>query len=89
MDSAQGDDMRVTIQILQSFPADTARVLHSFSHSAPSLRVVKESLRAVFFSAAWPDAADAFRVLGEDGRELCCWPGTESDWLVSDRRLAA
>jgi hypothetical protein len=80
--------MRVTAQILEYSEQHPARILHSFAHSAPSLRIVKESLRAVFFSDAWPKHADAFRVLSEDGRELYCWPGTTRDLLPPARALA-
>jgi hypothetical protein len=81
--------VKVTVQILQCDYRQSERVLHSFAHSAASLRVVKESMRAVFFSNAWPDAADAFRVLSNDGTELCRWPGRDGDIFSLESRLAA
>ena len=79
--------MRVTIQILQRSTVSAQKVLHSFSHSAPSLRVVEESLKSVFFSPAWPRCADAFRVLSGDGKELCIWPATNSDLRCEEREF--
>ena len=81
--------MKVTVQILQCNRGHCERVLHSFSHSAASLRVVRESLRAVFFSNAWPDAADAFRVLSSEGIELCHWPAQGGDIFSLDGQIAA
>jgi hypothetical protein len=69
--------MKVTIQILQSDHRQSETVVHSFAYSAASLRVIEESLRTVFFSNTWPDDSDAFRVLSNDGAELCRWPTRE------------
>jgi hypothetical protein len=46
------------------------------------MMVVKESLRTVFFSDAWPDAADAFRVISDKGAELYRWPATAGGILT-------
>jgi hypothetical protein len=81
--------MKVTVQILQSDHHQSERVLHSFAHSAESLRVIKESLWAVFFSNAWPDDSDAFRVLSNEGTELCRWPAPDGGIFSLERKLAA
>jgi hypothetical protein len=82
--------VKVTVQILQHVPARNKRkVLHSFAHSGDSLRVIKDSLRAVFYSEVWPADAHAFRVLANNGTELCYWPGTIKDSTWPDRMLAA
>jgi hypothetical protein len=65
--------MKVTVQILQC-DGQSEKVLHAFTHSAALLRVVADSLKAVFNSDAWPKEADAFRVVSNDGTELCRWP---------------
>jgi hypothetical protein len=80
--------MKVTVQILQSDHHQSERVLHSFAHSAESLRVIKESLWAVFFSNAWPDDSDAFRVLSSEGTELYRWPSRVGDIFCLDQLAA-
>jgi len=81
--------LKVTVQILQCDHNHSDTVLHSFGHSAESLGVIKESLLAVFFSNAWPDAADAFRILSNDGKELCRWPPRGGGIFSLESQIAA
>jgi hypothetical protein len=80
--------VKVTVQILQSDHRQSERVLHSFAHSAESLRVIRESMWAVFFSNAWPDDSDAFRVLSSEGTELYRWPARDGGIFCLDQLAA-
>ncbi len=81
--------MKVTVQILQRVDGRSEKVLHAFTHSAAVLRVVAESLKAVFNSDAWPKEAHAFRVVSNDGTELCRWPQRGVDIRIPDNKPAA
>jgi hypothetical protein len=71
----RGDrDLRFIIEILKLNSTQTAQILYGFSHTASSVHMVRETMKAVTESAEWPPGANAFRILSETGTELYRWP---------------
>ena len=62
--------MKYVIEILALNGAGQPRVLHSFSHTASSVHMVCETMKAVQESHEWPAEAHGFRILSEAGDEL-------------------
>ena len=73
--AALGDSaLKYIIEILALDGSGRPRVLHSFTHTASSIHMVQESLKAVHGSNEWPVEAQGFRILSEVGLELYSWP---------------
>jgi hypothetical protein len=65
--------LKFQIEILKLDDADPPRVLLTFAHSAKSVEIVRETMKAVRDSPAWPSGANGYRI---------AWPdGTETHWL--------
>jgi hypothetical protein len=62
--------VRLLVEIIRLEQNRPPRVLHSFIHSAFSVRLVRESMKAVVNSPSWPHEANGFRILAEVGTEL-------------------
>jgi hypothetical protein len=66
--------LKFIIEVLKLTRGGKAQVLHVFTHSASSIHMVRETMKAVRTSSEWPDDADGFRILSESGAELYRWP---------------
>jgi hypothetical protein len=66
--------MRYLIEIVKQNGVGQPQVLHRFTHSASSIHMVRETMKAVRASAHWPAEAEGFRIRSETGVELYCWP---------------
>jgi hypothetical protein len=66
--------LKYLIEILKLNGAGPPRVLHSFTHKASSVHMVRETMKAVRESHEWPAEAHGFRILSEAGDELYAWP---------------
>ena len=58
------------VEILRWEKDQPPKVLHSFTHTATSLHMVQESMKAVINSSAWPKKANGFCIICEGGTEL-------------------
>jgi hypothetical protein len=63
--------LKFIIEILKLDGAGPAQVLHRFSHTASSVHMVWETMKAVYGSP--PSEAQGFRILSEAGDELYSW----------------
>jgi hypothetical protein len=66
--------LKYLIEILKLNGAGRPRVLHSFTHKASSVHMVRETMKAVRESREWPAEAHGFRIMSEAGHELYAWP---------------
>jgi hypothetical protein len=67
-------DLKFIIEILRLNSAQTPRILYGFSHTASSVHMVRETMKAITESSEWPPDANGFRILSETGVELYRWP---------------
>jgi hypothetical protein len=66
--------LKFIIQILKADSGQPPRILHGFSHTASSIHMVRETMKAITESSEWPPGANGFRILSETGVELYRWP---------------
>jgi len=67
--------MSYTVEIVKLKQAEAPEVLVSFAQSASSARLIREAMKQVMKSRAWPTEADGFRIVSESGHtEFCGWP---------------
>jgi hypothetical protein len=69
-----GTALKYLIEIVKQNGAGHPEVLHSFTHSASSIHMVRETMLAVRSSSQWPAEAQGFRIRSETGAELYSWP---------------
>jgi hypothetical protein len=58
------------IEILKLKDADPPRVLLTFSHSAKSVHIVRETMKSVQNSPEWPADANGYRISWLEGAEI-------------------
>jgi hypothetical protein len=66
--------LKFIIEVLKLNSGGEPQVLHVFTHSASSIHMVREAMKAVQASSNWPHSAEGFRILSEAGAELYRWP---------------
>jgi hypothetical protein len=66
--------LKFAVEILKLDGEKPPEVLHRFAHSASSIHMIKETMKAVLKSPQWPSGAQGFRIMGDDGLELYRWP---------------
>jgi coenzyme F420-reducing hydrogenase delta subunit len=74
VDLRQGNRMKFIIQVLKLNGAGKPQILHAFAHSASSVHMVRETMKALIESPEWPLEAKGFRIVSETGSELYRWP---------------
>jgi hypothetical protein len=70
----RGKTVKFIVEILKLNGAEPPQVLHSFSHTASSIHMIRETMKAVLKSPQWPPGANGFRIISEAGSEFYCWP---------------
>jgi hypothetical protein len=76
--SASGELLKLKVEILR-LNGGAPELLHSFRHASSSIAAVRESMKRVTQSPAWPPEANAFRIVSEEGVELYRWPEPRPD----------
>jgi hypothetical protein len=61
--------LRFVVEILKLNGADPPQILHTFSHSASSAHFIRETLKGLMHTPAWPAEANGFRIISENGIE--------------------
>jgi hypothetical protein len=79
-----GNYLKLKVEILRLNGA-APDVLHSFRHTSSSVTAVRESMKGVTQSPAWPPEANAFRIVSEDGVKLYRWPERGPDVTKTPR----
>jgi hypothetical protein len=59
-------------EVLKLNGTGQSQILHSFMHSASSVHMVRETMKAE--SPEWPPEANGFRIVTMRGEEICRWP---------------
>jgi hypothetical protein len=76
--------LKLKVEILR-LNGSAPELLHSFRHRSSSMAAVRESMKRVTQSPAWPLKANAFRIVSEDGVELYRWPEPGRDVTKTPR----
>ena len=66
--------LKFVVEILKLKRDQPPEVLHRFAHSATSIHMIRETMKAVLKSPQWPSEAQGFRIMTDDGSELYRWP---------------
>jgi hypothetical protein len=66
--------LKFVVEILKLKRDQPPEVLHRFAHSATSIHMIRETMKAVLKSPQWPSEAQGFRIMSDDGSELYRWP---------------
>jgi hypothetical protein len=70
----KGNRMKFIIEVLKLNGAGRPQILHSFTHSASSVHLVRETMKIIVTSPQWPPDASGFRIVTKAGEELYRWP---------------
>jgi hypothetical protein len=73
-----GDVVNFRIEVLRVKSAQPAHGLHSFTHCAPSLDIMQETMKIVQMSPYWPLEGNSYRILTENGKELYRWSNEQA-----------
>jgi hypothetical protein len=66
--------LKFIIEVLKLNGAGQPHILHTFTHAASSMHMVRETMKTVLGSPQWPPEANGFRIVAETGEEMYRWP---------------